>query len=107
LKLKGFATRFKLLFQPGTSFQFFPGGGGKILTDFLEAGGQNMKNTKFCRQKHQKVTIFKNQGGGEFIATFYNPIAVCVLKSMLELRTKSSRPYTNSNNKKQLVVTIQ
>jgi len=46
--------------RSGTSFQFFPGG-GNILTEFL-GGGQNMKNTKFCRQKHKKVTIFQNQG---------------------------------------------
>jgi len=24
-----------------------------------------MINTNFCRQKHQKVTIFQNQGGGQ------------------------------------------
>jgi len=32
-------------------------------TDFL-GKGQSMKNTKFCSQKHQKVTIFQNQGRG-------------------------------------------
>jgi len=45
----------------GRHFSLFSGV-GKTLTDFL-GGGQNMKNTTFCRQKHQKVTIFQNQGG--------------------------------------------
>jgi len=36
---------------------------GKILTDFLGGGGQNMKK-KSCMKKHQKITIFTNQGGG-------------------------------------------
>jgi len=44
----------------GTSFQFFPGG-GKILTELLGGGGQNMKN-KNCAQR-QKITVFQNQGG--------------------------------------------
>jgi len=45
----------------GTSFQFFTGGHN---FDPLPRGrGQNMKNTKFCRRNHQKVTIFQNQGG--------------------------------------------
>jgi len=50
-------------YSSGTSFQFFPGG-GNILTYFLKGGGQNMKKTKFCKQKHKKVTIFQIKGGG-------------------------------------------
>jgi len=44
---------------PGRHFSLFQGG-GTILTDFL--GGQNMKKTKCCVQKHKKVTIFQSGG---------------------------------------------
>jgi len=47
----------------GTSFQFFPGGRGHILTDFLGEGGKIWKEIQLFEQKHQKVTIFKIQGG--------------------------------------------
>jgi len=48
----------RVVIDPGTSFQFFPGGRGKILTDFLR-GGQNMKKTNFflCA-KTQKNNFF-------------------------------------------------
>jgi len=43
--------------ETGTSFQFFQGEGGQNF-DRLPNGGQIMKNTKFCKQKHKKDTIF-------------------------------------------------
>jgi len=39
----------------------FSRGGGKIWTDFL-GGGQNMKTTTFCVQKHKKSLYFKIRG---------------------------------------------
>jgi len=41
----------------GTSFQFFPEGGGQNF-DRLPKGGQHMKKTKCCVQKHKKILFF-------------------------------------------------
>jgi len=51
-----------LLKNQGRHFSFFQGGQS---FDRLpnRGGGQNIKFKK-SRQKHQKVTIFQNQGGG-------------------------------------------
>jgi len=35
------------------------------LTHFL-GGGKNMKETKWCVQKHKTITIFQNGGDGEY-----------------------------------------
>jgi len=49
----------------GTSFKLFPGGGGKILSDFLGGWGQNIKKNIFCVQKHKKTLFFKIRMGGQ------------------------------------------
>jgi len=49
---------------PGTSFQFFSGGGQHF--DQLPRGGAKYKKpTKFCSQKTQKITIYQNPGEGK------------------------------------------
>jgi len=46
---------------PGTSFQFFQGG-GNILTDFLGVGGAKYEKKTYCVPKH-KSHYFSNSGG--------------------------------------------
>jgi len=47
----------------GRHFIFFQG--GKISTDFLGGGGQNMKNTECCRQNTKNHYFSKSGGGGK------------------------------------------
>jgi len=57
--------RWYICLDPGTGVQgrhfiFFQGGQNAR----LPRERQNMKKTKFCVQKHKKINIFQNQGGG-------------------------------------------
>jgi len=72
--------------------------GGVQNFDRLPRGGQNMKNTKFCKQKHQKVTIFQNQASPPPNDVPENRILVNILRPSLRSTLDVWLFYSNNNN---------